>query len=89
MILIDLYKKLTVHGLILLVTWGIIRIKISRKFDFLIYILGADHAGYIKRIVSATKAMSNSKVDLICKVSQLVKLLIKMENLLKCSKKER
>ncbi len=48
--------------------------KISRKFDFLINILGADHAGYIKRIVSATKAMSNSKVDLICKVSQLVKL---------------
>ena len=49
--------------------------KISRKFDVLINILGADHAGYIKRIVSATKAISNNKVDLICKVSQLVKLL--------------
>ena len=48
--------------------------KISRKFDILINILGADHAGYIKRITSATKAISNNKVDLICKVSQLVKL---------------
>ena len=48
--------------------------KISRKFDVLINILGADHAGYTKRILSATKAISNSKVHLICKVSQLVKL---------------
>tara|TARA_Y100000590_G_C15739875_1_gene1019872 strand:- start:2514 stop:4241 length:1728 start_codon:yes stop_codon:yes gene_type:complete len=48
--------------------------KISRKFDVLINILGADHAGYTKRIVSATKAISNNKVNLICKVSQLVKL---------------
>ena len=48
--------------------------KISRKFDVLINILGADHAGYIKRIVSATNAISKNKVHLICKVSQLVKL---------------
>jgi len=48
--------------------------KISRKFDVLINILGADHAGYTKRITSATKAISNNKVNLICKVSQLVKL---------------
>ena len=48
--------------------------KISRKFDILINILGADHSGYTKRIVSATKALSNNKVNLICKVSQLVKL---------------
>ena len=48
--------------------------KISRKFDVLINILGADHAGYIKRIVSATKAISKNKIDLLCKVSQLVKL---------------
>ena len=48
--------------------------KISRKFDVLINILGADHAGYIKRIVSATKAISNNKINLLCKVSQLVKL---------------
>ena len=48
--------------------------KISRKFDILINILGADHAGYTKRIISATKAISKNKVNLICKVSQLVKL---------------
>ena len=48
--------------------------KISRKFDVLVNILGADHAGYTKRIVSATKAISKNKVNLICKVSQLVKL---------------
>ena len=48
--------------------------KISRKFDVLINILGADHAGYIKRIVSATKAISKNKINLLCKVSQLVKL---------------
>ena len=48
--------------------------KVSRKFDVLINILGADHAGYIKRIISATKAISNNKINLICKVSQLVKL---------------
>ena len=48
--------------------------KINRKFDVLINILGADHAGYVKRIKSAVKAISNNEVDLICKVSQLVKL---------------
>ena len=53
--------------------------KISRKFDILINILGADHAGYTKRIISATRAISNNKVNLICKVSQLVKLFKKGE----------
>ena len=53
--------------------------KISRKFDILINILGADHSGYIKRIESATKAISNNKVNLKCKVSQLVKLFKKGE----------
>jgi arginyl-tRNA synthetase len=48
--------------------------KVSRKFEVLINILGADHSGYIKRITAATKAISNNKVNLICKVSQLVKL---------------
>ena len=48
--------------------------KISRKFDILINILGADHAGYTKRIISASNAISKNKVNLICKVSQLVKL---------------
>ena len=51
--------------------------KIDRNFDVLINILGADHAGYIKRIVAAVSAISKNKIDLVCKVSQLVKLLKK------------
>ncbi len=49
--------------------------KLDRKFDHLINILGADHAGYIKRISSSVEALSGSKEKLICKVSQLVKLI--------------
>ena len=48
--------------------------KISRKYDILINILGADHTGYIKRITSAVEALSKGKVILKCKVCQLVKL---------------
>ena len=49
--------------------------KLDRKFDYLINILGADHTGYIKRISSSVEALSNSREKLICKVSQLVKLI--------------
>tara|TARA_B100000902_G_scaffold22241_1_gene26849 strand:+ start:592 stop:2325 length:1734 start_codon:yes stop_codon:yes gene_type:complete len=49
--------------------------KLDRKYNQLINILGADHAGYIKRISSSVDALSNSKGKLICKVSQLVKLI--------------
>ena len=49
--------------------------KLDRNFDYLINILGADHAGYIKRISSSVEALSKSKNKLICKVSQLVKLI--------------
>jgi arginyl-tRNA synthetase len=49
--------------------------KLNRGFDILINILGADHAGYIKRITSVVEALSNTKNKLICKVSQLVKLI--------------
>ena len=48
--------------------------KISRKYDYLINILGADHTGYIKRITAAVSALSKNKVLLKCKVCQLVKL---------------
>ena len=48
--------------------------KVSRNFDFLINILGADHTGYIKRITAAVEALSNNKIKLDCKVCQLVKL---------------
>jgi len=49
--------------------------KLKRNFDILINILGADHAGYIKRITSVVEALSGEKNKLICKVSQLVKLI--------------
>ena len=49
--------------------------KLKRNFDVLINILGADHAGYIKRITSVVEALSVEKNKLVCKVSQLVKLI--------------
>jgi len=49
--------------------------KLSRNFDTMINILGADHAGYIKRITASVEALSGEKNKLICKVSQLVKLI--------------
>ena len=49
--------------------------KLNRDFDILINILGADHAGYIKRITSVVEALTGEKNKLICKVSQLVKLI--------------
>ena len=48
--------------------------KISRKYDYLINVLGADHTGYIKRITAAVRALSNNKVSLDCRVCRLVKL---------------
>ena len=49
--------------------------KVNRNFDTLINILGADHAGYIKRITAAVEALTDDKNKLVCKVSQLVKLI--------------
>ena len=49
--------------------------KLNKKYDSLINILGADHIGYIKRISAAVSAMSNNKINLTCKVCQLVKFL--------------
>ena len=49
--------------------------KLKRNFNILINILGADHTGYIKRITSVVEALSGEKNKLICKVSQLVKLI--------------
>jgi len=49
--------------------------KLNRDYDILINILGSDHAGYIKRITSVVEALSGQKGKLVCKVSQLVKLI--------------
>ena len=48
--------------------------KINRNYKNLINVLGADHTGYIKRITAAVSALSQQKVNLNCKVCQLVKL---------------
>ena len=48
--------------------------KLSRNFQNLVNILGADHTGYIKRITAAVSALSENKIKLNCKVCQLVKL---------------
>ena len=48
--------------------------KVLKKNDYLINVLGADHTGYIKRITAAVSALSKNKINLICKVCQLVKL---------------
>ena len=48
--------------------------KVSRGFDALIDIFGADHGGYVKRMKAAVSALSDGKVPLDIKLTQLVKL---------------
>ena len=48
--------------------------KVTRGFDQLIDILGADHGGYVKRMKAAVAALSNERVPLDIKLIQLVKL---------------
>ena len=48
--------------------------KVSRGFDMLIDIFGADHGGYVKRMKAAVSALSDGKVPLDIKLLQLVKL---------------
>ncbi|GAA5079529.1 arginine--tRNA ligase [Roseibacterium beibuensis] len=48
--------------------------KVSRGFDELIDIFGADHGGYVKRMKAAVAALSAERVPLDIKLMQLVKL---------------
>ena len=48
--------------------------KVSRGFDMLIDIFGADHGGYVKRMKAAVAALSGGRVPLDIKLIQLVKL---------------
>ena len=48
--------------------------KLSRGFDKLINIWGSDHIGYIKRMKSIVKVLSDDKVNLNIKICQLVHL---------------
>ena len=49
--------------------------KVKRGYDILINILGSDHTGYVKRITSLVEALSGDQNKLVCKVTQLVKLI--------------
>ncbi|MEM1342532.1 MAG: arginine--tRNA ligase, partial [Pseudomonadota bacterium] len=48
--------------------------KVSRGFDALIDVFGADHGGYVKRMKAAVSALSDDQVPLDIKLTQLVKL---------------
>ncbi|MDM8168274.1 arginine--tRNA ligase [Roseovarius sp.] len=48
--------------------------KVSRGFDALIDVLGADHGGYVKRMKAAVRALTDGRVPLDIKLTQLVKL---------------
>ncbi len=48
--------------------------KVSRGFDALIDVFGADHSGYVKRMKAAVSALSDGKVPLDIKLCQLVRL---------------
>jgi arginyl-tRNA synthetase len=48
--------------------------KVSRGFDALIDVFGADHGGYVKRMKAAVSALSDNTVPLDIKLTQLVKL---------------
>ncbi|MWD27331.1 arginine--tRNA ligase [Aquicoccus sp. SCR17] len=48
--------------------------KVERGFDQLIDIFGADHGGYVKRMKAAVAALSDARVPLDIKLTQLVKL---------------
>ncbi|MDN3029909.1 MAG: arginine--tRNA ligase [Candidatus Tisiphia sp.] len=46
--------------------------KIDRGFDHLVYVLGADHCGYVKRIEAIVKALGGEKIKVDVKICQLV-----------------
>ncbi|HVF37840.1 MAG TPA: arginine--tRNA ligase [Sphingomicrobium sp.] len=47
----------------------------AEKADHLVNIWGADHAGTVKRVQAAVKALTDGRVDLDVKIVQMVKLL--------------
>ena len=49
--------------------------KFDRGFRTLVDVWGADHAGYVKRVQAAVKALTGGRADLDIKIVQLVRLL--------------
>ncbi|MCB1347155.1 MAG: arginine--tRNA ligase, partial [Maritimibacter sp.] len=48
--------------------------KVTRGFDQLIDVFGADHGGYVKRMKAAVAALGSNRVGMDIKLTQLVKL---------------
>ena len=48
--------------------------KVTRGFDALVDVFGADHTGYVKRMKAAVAALSDNKVSLDIKLAQIVRL---------------
>jgi arginyl-tRNA synthetase len=48
--------------------------KIARGFEELVYVLGADHGGYVRRLEAVTAALSEGRVKLVVRLCQMVKL---------------
>ncbi|MBX4993084.1 arginyl-tRNA synthetase [Rhizobium binae] len=48
--------------------------KLDRGFDEMIYVLGADHGGYVKRLEAVARGVSDGKAKLTVLLCQLVKL---------------
>lgn len=48
--------------------------KFERGFNEMVYVLGADHGGYIKRLEAVAKAVAGDKAHLTVLICQLVKL---------------
>jgi arginyl-tRNA synthetase len=49
--------------------------KIERGADSLIFVLGADHGGYVKRMKAISQALSDNKVETDIKICQLVNFI--------------
>ncbi|MBN9543543.1 MAG: arginine--tRNA ligase [Alphaproteobacteria bacterium] len=49
--------------------------KLERGYTKLVYVLGADHAGYVKRLKSIVSALSDNKVECDVRICQLVNFL--------------
>jgi arginyl-tRNA synthetase len=49
--------------------------KIDRGFSELVYVLGADHGGYVKRLEAVAAALAgNGKIEVVVRLCQMVKL---------------
>lgn len=53
---------------------GYMRDKYARGFEHLIFVLGADHGGYVKRLEALGRAISDGELEITALLCQLVKL---------------